>query len=65
MTKHADEPGYQHIAPDRDPRAVEAIPVLRLDSARRADGTFDEAFLELVSAPGGAAPGAAENGGQS
>ena len=40
MTKHADEPGRQRIAPDRDPRVAGTIPVLRLDSARRADGTW-------------------------
>jgi len=32
-----------------------------VDRVRR----LEEAFLELVSAPGGAAPDAAENGGQS
>jgi isopenicillin N synthase-like dioxygenase len=45
MTKHAGEPGRQHTAPDRDSRAAQTIPVLRLDTARRVDGTFDEAFL--------------------
>jgi len=50
MTKHADEPGHQHVAPDRDPRPAGTIPVLRLDTARRADGTFDEAFLAELRA---------------
>jgi isopenicillin N synthase-like dioxygenase len=45
MTKRADEPGHRDAAPDRDPRAAQAIPVLGLDTARRVDGTFDEAFL--------------------
>ena len=45
MTKHVDEPGHQHTAPDHDSRAAGPIPVLRLDTARRADGTFDETFL--------------------
>jgi ABC-2 type transport system ATP-binding protein len=37
------------------------VPVEKVDRVRR----LEEAFLELVSAPGAAAPGAAENGGQS
>ncbi len=37
------------------------VPVEKVDRVRR----LEEAFLELVSAPGGAAPGRAENGGQS
>jgi ABC-2 type transport system ATP-binding protein len=37
------------------------VPVEKVDRVRR----LEEAFLELVSAPGGGAPGAAENGGQS
>ena len=37
------------------------VPVEKVDRVRR----LEEAFLELVSVPGGAAPGAAENGGQS
>jgi ABC-2 type transport system ATP-binding protein len=37
------------------------VPVEKVDRVRR----LEEAFLELVSAPGGAAPGSAENGGQS
>ena len=37
------------------------VPVEKVDRVRR----LEEAFLELVSAPGGAAPGAAENGGRS
>jgi ABC-2 type transport system ATP-binding protein len=37
------------------------VPVEKVDRVRR----LEEAFLELVSAPGDAAPGAAENGGQS
>jgi ABC-2 type transport system ATP-binding protein len=37
------------------------VPVEKVDRVRR----LEEAFLELVSAPGGAAPHAAENGGQS
>jgi ABC-2 type transport system ATP-binding protein len=37
------------------------VRVEKVDRVRR----LEEAFLELVSAPGGAAPGAAENGGQS
>ena len=37
------------------------VPVEKVDRVRR----LEEAFLELVSAPGGAAPGAVENGGQS
>jgi hypothetical protein len=45
MTGHVDDPGHQHTAPDRACRAVEPIPVVRLDTARRADGTFDETFL--------------------
>jgi isopenicillin N synthase-like dioxygenase len=45
MTDHVDEPGHQHTAPDYASRAVEPIPVLRLDTARRTDGAFDETFL--------------------
>jgi ABC-2 type transport system ATP-binding protein len=37
------------------------VPVEKVDRVRR----LEEAFLELVSAPGGGVPGAAENGGQS
>jgi len=37
------------------------VPVEKVDRVRR----LEEAFLELVSAPGDAAPGTAENGGQS
>ena len=37
------------------------VPVEKVDRVRR----LEEAFLELVSAPGGTGPGAAENGGQS
>ena len=37
------------------------VPVEKVDRVRR----LEEAFLELVSAPGGAASGAVENGGQS
>jgi isopenicillin N synthase-like dioxygenase len=44
MTEHV-EPGHQPTAPDRASRPAEPIPVLRLDTARRADGTFDETFL--------------------
>jgi hypothetical protein len=36
------------------------VPVEKVDRVRR----LEEAFLELVAAPGGGAPGAAENGGQ-
>jgi ABC-2 type transport system ATP-binding protein len=36
------------------------VPVEKVDRVRR----LEEAFLELVSASGGAAPGAADNGGQ-
>ncbi|HEX3961340.1 MAG TPA: 2-oxoglutarate and iron-dependent oxygenase domain-containing protein [Trebonia sp.] len=50
MTKHVDEPGRQHTAPDRDPGAAQTIPVLRLDTARRVDETFDEAFLAELRA---------------
>ena len=45
MTGHVDDPGHQHTAPDRASGAAGPIPVLRLDTARRADGTFGEAFL--------------------
>src|ERR1700722_19987789 len=45
MAKHGDEPGRRPTAPDRDSRAAQTIPVLRLDTARLVDGTFDEAFL--------------------
>ena len=37
------------------------VPVEKVDRVRK----LEEAFLELVSAPGGAAPGAGEDGGQS
>jgi ABC-2 type transport system ATP-binding protein len=37
------------------------VPVEKVDRVRR----LEEAFLELVAAPGDGAPGAAENGGQS
>src|SRR5579871_5327807 len=50
MAKRAGEPGHPHTAPDRGPRAAATIPVLRLDSARRADRTFDEAFLAELRA---------------
>ena len=45
MTDPVDQPGYRHDAPDHVSRAAGSIPVLRLDTARRADGTFDETFL--------------------
>ena len=45
MTGHVDDPGHQHTAPDHACRAAGPIPVLRLGTARRADGTFDERFL--------------------
>ena len=45
MTDHLDDPGHQHTAPDHASRAAEPIPVLRLGTARRADGTFGETFL--------------------
>jgi isopenicillin N synthase-like dioxygenase len=45
MARRADEPGHQHSAPDQASQAVESIPVLPLDTARRADGTFEETFL--------------------
>ena len=45
MTGHVDDPGHQHTAPDHASRAAGPIPVLRLGTARRADGTFDERFL--------------------
>jgi hypothetical protein len=45
MTKRVAEPGHQHSAPDHASQAVEPIPVLRLDTARRTDGTFDERFI--------------------
>jgi hypothetical protein len=44
----ACRPGQQLNAPDHDARAVETIPVLRLDTARRADGTFDQEFLAAL-----------------
>jgi isopenicillin N synthase-like dioxygenase len=50
MTDHVEEPRNQHDAPDHDPREAGTIPVVRLDSARRADGTFDEAFLAELRA---------------
>jgi hypothetical protein len=34
MTDHVDDPGHQHTAPDHACRAVEPIPVLRLNTAR-------------------------------
>ena len=36
MTEHV-EPGHQPTAPDRASRSAGPIPVLRLDTARRAD----------------------------
>ncbi len=45
MTDHVDDPGHQHTAPDHASRAAGPIPVLRLGTARRADGTFNETFL--------------------
>src|SRR5215472_3832992 len=48
MTRHAGEPGRQRNAQDHDAQAVETIPVLRLDTARRADGKFDEEFLAAL-----------------
>jgi isopenicillin N synthase-like dioxygenase len=45
MTDHVDDPGHQHTAPDHASRAAGPIPVLRLGTARRADGTFGETFL--------------------
>jgi isopenicillin N synthase-like dioxygenase len=45
MTNHVDDPGHQHTGPDHACRAVVPIPVLQLDTARCADGTFDETFL--------------------
>jgi len=45
MTDHVDGPGHQHTAPDHASRSAGPIPVVRLDTARRADGTFDETFL--------------------
>jgi isopenicillin N synthase-like dioxygenase len=45
MQDQPGEPGQQHTASDRGPGAARTIPVLRLDTARRADGTFDQAFL--------------------
>jgi isopenicillin N synthase-like dioxygenase len=45
MTGHVDDPGHQPTAPDHASRAVEPIPVLRLGTARRAGGTFNETFL--------------------
>ncbi len=45
MTNHVDDPGHQPTAPDHASQAAGPIPVLRLDTARRADGTFDETFL--------------------
>lgn len=45
MTNHVDDPGHQPTAPDHASQAAGHIPVLRLDTARRADGTFDETFL--------------------
>jgi isopenicillin N synthase-like dioxygenase len=50
MTEHVGEPGRRPTAPDRDSRAAQTIPVLRLDTARRADGTFDQAFLAELRA---------------
>ena len=50
MTEHVEEPGRRHDAPDRGHWEAGTIPVLRLDSARRADGTFDDAFLAELRA---------------
>jgi len=40
-----DQACHRHDTPDHVSRAAGPIPVLRLDTARRADGTFDETFL--------------------
>jgi isopenicillin N synthase-like dioxygenase len=45
MTNPVDQAGHRHDAPDHVSRAAGPIAVLRLDTARRADGTFDGAFL--------------------
>jgi len=45
MTQHVDEPRNPHRVPGHASQAAEPVQVLRLDTARRADGTFDETFL--------------------
>ena len=50
MTEHVDGAGRRPDAPDSDLRVAGTIPVLRLDSARRADGAFDQAFLTQLRA---------------
>ena len=37
MAKHVEEPGRRDAAPDGGSRALETIPVLRLDTARRVE----------------------------
>jgi isopenicillin N synthase-like dioxygenase len=50
MTEHVDGAGRRPDAPDSDLRVAGTIPVLRLDSAQRADGAFDQAFLTELRA---------------
>lgn len=50
MTEHFDEPGHRHGDPGHGLREAGTIPVLRLDNARRTDGTFDEAFITELRA---------------
>jgi hypothetical protein len=45
MTQHVDEPRNPYRVPGHASQAAEPVQVLRLDTARRADGTFDETFL--------------------